>query len=58
MNHTNANENSKKVMILITNVPLLESFYKQPVFMDTAQEAMDEITNGVRGFFSQLSSTI
>jgi hypothetical protein len=57
LNHSNVNQIVEKVIYMLKNPDILMAFYKQPVFLNSAQDAMDEIENGIRGFFSNMSSS-
>jgi hypothetical protein len=51
LNANNVEEVAKRVMQLCLNQELIEQFYRQPAFKDTAEEALKEIGDGVRTFF-------
>ena len=54
LNETNVEEVAKCVMQLCLNQELMQQFYRQPAFKDTADEALKEIGDGVRTFFKDL----
>jgi hypothetical protein len=54
LNEENAAEVAGRVLNMCKNRQLLESFYRQPAFKDTAEEALKEIGDGVRTFFKKL----
>lgn len=51
LNANNTEEIAKRVMQLCLNRELMEQFYRQPVFRDTAEEAVKSIGDGVKTFF-------
>jgi hypothetical protein len=51
LNANNVEEVAKRVMQLCLNRELIEQFYRQPVFRDTAEEAVKSIGDGVKTFF-------
>lgn len=51
LNEGNVQEVADRVLNMFQNPELLESFYRQPAFQDTAEEAVEEIREGVRTFF-------
>jgi hypothetical protein len=54
LNEGNAAEVADRVLNMCKNRQLLESFYRQPAFQDTAEEALKEIGEGVKTFFKGL----
>ena len=56
LNEDNTVDVANRVMQMFMNPQILEAFYRQPVFMDTAEDAMKEIGEGVRTFFTHLHS--
>jgi hypothetical protein len=54
LNANNTEEVAKRVMQLCLNRELMEQFYRQPVFRDTAEEAVKSIGDGVKTFFKDL----
>jgi len=55
LNYNNVEEVAKRVFTMCDNMELLEEFYRQPAFMDSAESTMKEIGIGVRNFFSSLN---
>jgi hypothetical protein len=55
LNEDNTVDVANRVIQMCMNPQILEAFYSQPVFMDTAEDAMKEIDEGVRTFFKGLS---
>ena len=51
LNERNVQEVADRVLNMFNHPELLESFYRQPAFQDTAEEAVEEIREGVRTFF-------
>jgi hypothetical protein len=51
LNSNNVEEVAKRVMQLCLNQELMEQFYRQPAFLETAEEALKSIGEGVRTFF-------
>jgi hypothetical protein len=56
LNEGNTREVAGRIFAMCKNIKLLESFYRQPVFQDTAEEALNEIREGVKTFFKGLSN--
>jgi hypothetical protein len=54
LNEGNVQEVADRVLNMFQNPELLESFYRQPAFQDTAEEAVEEIREGVKTFFKGL----
>ena len=54
LNEQNVEEVADRVLMMCKNLELLESFYRQPVFQDTAEEAVKEVGEGVKTFFKKL----
>jgi hypothetical protein len=54
LNEGNPREVAGRIFAMCKNIKLLESFYRQPVFQDTAEEALNEIREGVKTFFKGL----
>ena len=54
LNEGNTREVAGRIFAMCKNIKLLESFYRQPVFQDTAEEALNEIREGVKTFFKGL----
>ncbi len=52
LNEGNTAEVAGRILNMCKNPLLLESFYRQPVFQDTAEEALKEIGEGVKNFFN------
>ena len=53
LNTWNAEEIAKRVMQLCLNPNMMEEFYRRPVFLETAEEALNEIGEGVKTFFKE-----
>jgi hypothetical protein len=51
LNEQNVEEVANRVLNMFNHPELLESFYRQPAFLETAEEALKEIGDGVRTFF-------
>jgi hypothetical protein len=51
LNEGNVQEVADRVLNMFNHPELLESFYRQPAFQDTAEEAVEEIREGVKTFF-------
>lgn len=58
LNENNTVEIAQRVLEMVKNPHLLESFYRQPVFMDTAKEAMQGMLEGMRAFFKGVSESV
>ena len=56
LNSTNESHVAEKVNELLLEPSKLESFYKQPVFMDTAEDTIKRINADIFSFFKQLSA--
>jgi hypothetical protein len=54
LNEQNVEEVANRVLAMCKNIKLLESFYRQPAFQDTAEQALRDIEDGVRTFFKKL----
>ena len=54
LNEGNVQEVADRVLNMFQNPEMLESFYRQPAFQDTAEEAVEEIREGVKTFFKGL----
>jgi len=54
LNEGNVEEVTDRVLAMCKNINLLESFYRQPAFKDTAEEALKSIGDGVKTFFKSL----
>jgi len=57
LNEHNVEEVAKRVMQLCLNPELIEQFYRQPAFLDTAEDALKSIGDGVKMFFNKLGET-
>ncbi len=55
LNYNNVEEVAKRIFTMCDNIELLEEFYRQPAFMDSAESTMKDIGIGVRNFFSSLN---
>jgi hypothetical protein len=53
LNEQNVEEVANRVLNMCQNTELLESFYRQPAFQDTAEEALKSIGDGVKTFFNR-----
>jgi hypothetical protein len=58
LTHENTKEIADQVIKMWTNHELLEAFYRQPVFLDTAEEAIVKIDSNIRGFFKAMSESL
>jgi hypothetical protein len=54
LNEQNVEEVAKRVMQLCLNQELMQQFYRQPAFQDTAEDALKSIGDGVKTFFRRL----
>jgi hypothetical protein len=54
LNEGNTTEVAGRIFTMCKNPQLLESFYRQPVFQDTAEEAIRDVGEGVKTFFKSL----
>jgi hypothetical protein len=57
LTHENTREIADKVLEMCATPELLEAFYRQPVFLDTAEEAIVKIDSNIRGFFKAMSDS-
>lgn len=57
LTHENTREIADKVLEMCVNPELLEAFYRQPVFLDTAEEALVKIDSNIRAFFKAMSES-
>ena len=55
LNEGNVQEVADRILHMCQNIQILESFYRQPAFQDTAEDAVKEIGEGVKTFFNKLS---
>jgi len=53
LNEGNVQEVANRILHMCQNIQILESFYRQPAFQDTAEDAVKEIGEGVRTFFKE-----
>jgi hypothetical protein len=58
LNEHNVEEVAKRVMQLCLNPELIEQFYRQPAFLDTAEDALKSIGDGVKMFFNKIGETV
>jgi hypothetical protein len=58
LTHQNTKEIADRVLEMWANPELLEAFYRQPVFLDTAEEAIVKIDSNIRGFFKAMSESL
>jgi hypothetical protein len=54
LNEHNVEEVAKRVMQLCLNSEMMQQFYRQPAFQETAEEALKSIGDGVKTFFKDL----
>jgi len=54
LNEHNVEEVAKRVMQLCLNSEMMQQFYRQPAFQETAEDALKSIGDGVKTFFKDL----
>lgn len=56
LDHSNTSEVANRVVEMLTNREILEAFYRQPVFLETAEDTLTKIDQNIRKLFKTMSN--